>query len=166
LRFNSSLEAALYDWVSGQLPTATVIWDKQEAPKPAKPFATLNIIAPTLEESSTVNWTATDTFTHTFKKLFTLSVNIYANDNYLGLMDTLKQSAQLGSVREIFFSEGLSWRSTSETQDLTELLDTSFEPRCQCDFVFGYSEKLDDTILEIHRVSGSGLGTSFDVNIN
>ena len=71
-----------------------------------------------------------------------------------------KDSSELSPIRIVMEI------NIGETQDLTELLDTSYEFRCQCDFEFGFATQTDDTIVEINRVSGSGFGNDFDVNIN
>ena len=153
-RLNEAIENKLIEW-AGTQTGITFIWDKQEAERPSLPYGTLNILTgANIEVEPSSNYKELDTFTKTFRKTFIISVNIYADDMYLTYLDNLKESTYLGSVKLDLESVGVVCRSVETIIDLSELVDTKYEFRCQADFNMAYVTERDVVSGEIQRVSG------------
>jgi hypothetical protein len=155
-RIDATLEKTLYDWISAQTGITT-IWDKQKnITRPALPFATVSWLdGGTLEGMVDTQYKTLDTVEHVFRNVAFVSVNIYAEDNHLGLMNDLKNSLQFESVKSDMRQGGLRYRTYGATVDLSAIVDTSYELRSQCDFSFAYSAAYDEVVGEIHSVSGT-----------
>jgi len=159
-RLDEIKELAIYTWVS-TVTGITTIWDKPNATRPALPYATLNILSrsPGSVGKADEIYKSADTFTYNFRKTITLSCNIYANNAYLALMETLINSLELETYRAGLRIAGFAIWGNSDPVDVSQLLDTKFEPRVSTDFFFSYNKEVDDEIGEIRKVTfGSDLG--------
>jgi len=153
-RVNSTLEKTLYDWVSTQTGITT-IWDKQTTKRPALPFCTIAWLdGGTLNGTVDTQYKELDTVEHTFRNIVIVSINIYAETDHLSKMSDLRNSLQFEGVREDMRKGGLRPRIQGAIQDLSGIVDTSFELRSQCDFTFAYSLSYDEVVGEIHTVTG------------
>jgi len=161
-RLSEAKELAVYTWVSTILPGLTVIWDKPNRQRPALPYATLNISSgPRGEGSPDMRYKEQDTFTHTIRKVITLTVNIYAENAYLSYMEELINSLNLSTTQGTLRAAGLAVRSNADPVDLSRLLDTTYEQRVSTDFFLAYAGELDDVSGEIARVTYTGQGYGF-----
>jgi len=161
-RLSEAKELAIYTWISTILSGLTVIWDKPNRQRPALPYATLNISSgPRGEGSPDMRYKEPDTFTHTIRKVFTLTVNIYAENAYLSYMESLINSLNLSTTQDALRAAGLAIRSNSDPVDLSRLLDTQYEQRVSADFFLAYAGELDDVSGEIARVTYAGEGCGF-----
>lgn len=84
-------------------------------------------------------------------KEFTLSINIYADNNHLGLMETLEESLDYESVNAAFRAVNLAHLRTGDPLDTSELLETKNEFRVTMDAFFGYAKTTTDTPGEIDK---------------
>ena len=156
-RLNESQETAIYTWISTILSGLTIIWDKPNQPRPALPYATMNIS----QGSRSVGkpdqiWKETDTYTQLARKVMTLTVNIYALNAYLYYMETLINSLSLSSIQTILRVAGMASWGHSDPVDVSQLLDTKFEPRVSVDFFLSYATETDVEAGEIHKVTYTG----------
>lgn len=153
-RYNSTIENAIYTWAANALSgSASVIWDKQGFDRPAIPYATLNIIDISDETGAAGSGkiklvSPAKTYKHTFSKTITVSCNIYAdnNENHMLLMEKLRNTLRFDSVKELLRKSGVVFRTDYGSTDASILLDTDFEFRAQCDFVFSITETQNDTL--------------------
>jgi len=161
-RFNQVKELAIYTWVSSVLPGLTVIWDKPKNPgkagdRPDLPYATLNIVAPPGTDGKPASeYKTTDIFTRKFKKEFTLSVNIFADDKYFEYAEGLLHSIYNVTIQESLAEAGLCVRAFGNLNDLSTLISNGYEYRCQIDFFMAYAEDIDETIGQINTVESTG----------
>lgn len=167
MRINQVFEDTIYDWVKMIHPTITVIWDKQDDPRPTTDYILLNIITAGNPESMAMPYpknpatTATVQY-QTFENI-TVSVNVYSQDGYLDKMVKLQRSINFDTVKQFLKTKGLAIRKSNNILDLTEMVDTAYEYRCQCDFVFCYSTTTDINVYPISRIKGQVLGSTFDI---
>lgn len=161
-RLNSAIETAIFNWIDGATSTAvTTIWDKQSRNRPSLPYITLNIsTGPILEGTPHLAYDDTDDYNHQFKKKFTLSVNSYAANNHLGLIEDIGNSMYFESNKVNFRAANLQVRSQSDIRELSELLDTKYEFRAGIDFFCSYGEDVSETIGYINQVTYSGTLTN------
>lgn len=145
-------------------PMLTVIWDKQStqdsinAVLPALPFATMNINKiPNKEGKPTIaNIRSGDDYKYHFNKKLSLSVNIYADDMYLKYMETLTNNLEIENKLDILSAEGISVLSYSDPNDISELLESKYEFRCQVDIVMLYGHEVIETTGYIDTVEVDG----------
>lgn len=170
-RFNSTFENALIAWVKAALGSSfTVFWDKQDFPTPSIPYATIGYLSAGNIENLTPdkinnNDVAKTTTLLTYETL-TISVNVFDNSNdYLNKISKLKRSFFDSVINNNLNKAGLYYRNASNTTDLSELQETSYEFRAQADFVFAYTNSSTETDSGyITRVSGEVLDIDFDAD--
>lgn len=145
-------------------PALTIIWDKQttqspiNAPLPALPFATMNISKiPTKVGTPTQrNIRSGDEYKYRFNKELTLTVNIYADDMYLKYLEQLLNCLEISTKLDILSAEGISVLGYSDPNDISELLESKYEFRCQVDIQILYGYEVIDTPGYIDTVQVDG----------
>ena len=154
---------ALRQWVADQTELTT-IWMHPDAPRPARPYAALQI---TNSERIGRAWTgAPDTDGNAsieFDRDVTISVQVYGSSantdprQAFGIAEDLRDSLELTSVREALASNGWSFRGVELLTDAPELLDTTWEPRAVFDARFGTRKALIDDLglIETAEVTGT-----------
>jgi len=171
-RLNSTFENALIAWVYGSVTGLTAaVWDKQDdAPRPALPYATLNLLPPIKEngaQTETIRTSTKDTFTAIHRYKMNVSVNIISNGDYFLKMQKLEQSLDKAAVLSALKTAGLYFRGMSGAIDLTALLDTSYEFRVQQDFEFAFTADTIEKITEIETVKATfDCGNNIEINID
>lgn len=146
-RFNETIEDALLTFIA-TTTGITTIWDKQDvkgvtrAVRPNPPFATLNISSgPTPIGYSDFIYKTADIYTQKTRKKFTLSVNIYALNNHLGIATDIWTKLQDEVALMGLRRSGISYLpKTDGPIDLSKLLETGHEFRAIIDLVFSYCE--------------------------
>jgi len=162
-RLNTAKETAIYTWISTILSGLTIIWDKPNQPRPTLPYATMNISQGSRSIGGADQvYKEEDTFTQIQRKVLTLTVNIYALNAYLAYMETLINSVALSSIQTILRVAGFASWGHSDPVDVSQLLDTKFEPRVSADFFLSYVSETDDEAGEIHKVTYTGSSLCVD----
>ena len=158
MRYSSTIENAIYDWVNSLFTNTTVIWDKQDVETPSGDYITLNIITAGNVEVATPlpkNPVNTGKIQYkTFEKM-TLSINVFSQTDYLGKMAVIQRACQFSSTREMLKASGLYIRSCSNIVDLSSMVDTGWEFRCQMDIFLAYSALTDMTVYPITKIAGT-----------
>lgn len=169
-RLNATFENALIAWVYGNVTGLTAaVWDKQDAPRPSLPYATLNLLAPVKENGAQTETVriGDESYEAYHRYRMNVSVNIISNSNYFLKMQELEQSLDSSAVLTALKTAGLYFRGMGGSIDLTELLDTSYEFRIQQDFEFAYVAKTTEEIIEIERVIATiDCGDDVEINID
>ncbi len=164
-RLDQAKQSAIISWIETAL-SLEAVWDKQNLPSPALPYVSCNIIAgPQLDGTPQRNYKTTDTFTHLFRKIFTLSVQAHAITNHLALLSTLINSMVLPTHRATLKDAGLAIYNDTDISpvDISELLDTGFEKRGSIDVTMAYAEEVDDVTGEINTTGVKGeAGSKFE----
>lgn len=146
-RFSEAIEDALWKFVS-DTTGKTTIWDKQDvygvnkAKRPTPPFVTLNIISgPTPVGYADFIYKSGDKYTERIRKKFTLSVNVYALNNHMGIATSIWTALQDENVLLGLRRSGISyWPNNDGVRDISQLLETGHELRANIDLVFSYCE--------------------------
>lgn len=171
-RLDQTKEDAIFDFVvtatSIATPDVKVIWDKQDiagsrkAVKPALPYITMNISSgPNLIHTPEITYKELDTFTQPFRYAMTLTINVFSNDNWLGLAQEILEGLDLETKKSILRLAGVAQAGlASDVVDISELLDTKHEGRASFDIPLGFTREVDDVIGEIQKVEvTSTIGT-------
>ena len=158
-RLDIEREKALVAWLA--LATGIeVMCDKQDAhdgvtntKRPDLPYVLLNIISgPRKIGEADKTWKEDDTWDYKRHKEITVSVNVYANNNHLGLMEIIQDSLDHDTVLIEFRSAGLAFLNATNPSDISTLLDTKTEFRVTMDIIFGYAKTTQDEPGEIRTV--------------
>jgi hypothetical protein len=154
-RLDQMKEDAIYDWAVSSLGAGVnVIWDKPGSPRPDKPYATLNIPGGPLSVGDRVErkYKTLDTWEYNFVKKFTLSINIYADDDHLNLMQKIINGTFLDTKLEILQLKGLACWGYDGPRDLSALIETEWEFRSNIDIFISYGEAIEDIPMEIQKI--------------
>ncbi len=143
-----------------------VIWNEPKieggkGERPRKPFATLDIVDPPVQEGEPGRvYKTTDVWTLQFRKIFTLSVNIYADNKHMEYLQKLTNSVYLVNFQEALQESNLELRNSESPKDLTNLLPNGYERRAQVSFNLGYVEEYDENVEEIRILNISASFTA------
>ena len=138
-------------------PESIIIWDRPDARRPSVPYMTLNYLTgpvriaqldeERVQDDGTIIMCAT--------RNFTLSIKAYIGDvrakshpdfwRPIQSLSDLSGKLTTVAIRELFRKEGLAIMNIEGIQDITELLETGYEPRANMDILFSYSEQITDT---------------------
>ncbi|GAF85768.1 unnamed protein product, partial [marine sediment metagenome] len=93
-----------------------------------------------------------DTWEYNLVKKFTLSINIYADENHLRLMQEIIHGTFLETKLQILQLKGLACWGYDGPADLSSLLETEWEFRSHIDIFLSYGEVVTDIPGEIHKI--------------
>jgi hypothetical protein len=177
-RLNQTLENTIYNWVVSAVSSKagiTVIWDKQSSQgagqgvQPSEPFMTLNFISgpnkvgtPEQVDKPGVE----DTITRIFRKTVTLSVQVFAFEDYLEIMSLVINATELDSKLDILRAQGIAIWGVSNINDLSELTEAQYRFRANIDIIIAYGEEIDDVTGQINTVEMTGQVGSQDRDID
>jgi hypothetical protein len=146
------LQDKLYDWVSLVLSGISIVWSNQDIPKKAKAFVLLNILS--LKGSGQNSQIAPDPngrAASVGNRELTLSIQYFGSGCFDGL-DNLKQSLRLDSYLQFIKTLDLAFVRDDDIQNITGLVDQSFEPRASYQVVFRYSQVGYDDVGIIEHI--------------
>jgi len=150
-RLNEAIEKAIYDWAVAA-SGLTVVWDKPGKASPALPYVTLNLMAPRSTGPAEERYNSLDTFEYPMRKAITLSVNVYAENGHLKIMNDIINSLELDTKLVILKAAGIAVWTIGQPIDLSEIMETSAEFRVAVDIVLAYTEMVTDVVGEIEKV--------------
>lgn len=169
-RFSVQAELAIYDWMvhtmncDGTDWGATVIWDKPNKTRPQKPYITLNITnGPTSIDTVDIAYVSTDTYAYTYRKIITLTINVFSDNGYLYHINKILNSFTKECCYSHLRDAGLAYWTHSGPSDISELLDSEFEFRATADVVLSFGHTETVTSGEMHKVK---INDWSDVDIN
>lgn len=145
------IRAAVFQWAESTGVPA--IWADQAAPKRSKPFVRLKISPMSTPAFQEIRRTATPgELHHCTMKEFSVSAQIFSNITNQGgfqhmeLADQLVDQLHKVSIQALFRSAGCSIIDTSPVIDLTDLLDTGYEPKAAFDTRFYVSSNETEVV--------------------
>ena len=147
-------------WINTEFVGIPVIADRPNVPRPGLPYFALLMTTPILKVGSRDNIEhVSDTkWNIGGQRRFTLSVRAYvspeakqffdAQDMLTQLQDSLEDDVR----REELTKAGLAVWFSNDILDITELLETGFEPRAQLDIEMGIASNRDAELGAIEKV--------------
>lgn len=153
---------AIRQWVVNEtgLP---VIWVNPNAPRPDKPYITLQVL--NVQRVGRAYYGPVDTQGQAvvqFDREAVVSITTYEDTmadprSALQRMEDLRDSLEKYSVRDYLASEGWGLRAIEMLNDAPQLIDTTWEPRAVFDVRMGTRKQiLDDLgIIETAEITGS-----------
>jgi hypothetical protein len=173
-RLNEATEKAIFDFIvsASGFSNAQIIWDKQSvaAPrngvKPTLSYITLNISGgPSLQGTPELNYKELDTFEKTFRRAFTVTVNVYSNLGWLSDAQKIADSIYLDNKRGILTAASVSVLDTGPVLDISELLDTKYEGRATVDLFMSDCVVRSEVAGEVAKVGIAGTVEDFEVEL-
>jgi len=168
----AQLQAYLTTWVRDVtgLNINHVIPQNDTGPRPKGQYATIRVFDPvkighdayTVTEG-TVDPTTAD-FNYAGLRRIMVGINVYRGDA-IGTMGSLKASFDRVLTQEYFAGKDIGIINTSETRDISEVIDGKYEERRQADFFFFLTNTATENIEAIENIAGNNLidGTTYSV---
>jgi hypothetical protein len=155
-RLAIAIEDALVAWMQAIHADATILWANQDGHKPGPPFVLLDVIAgPQNVGTAEERYKGADMYTYGFRKRCTLNVQIFAADALLRA-GAMANALELPSRQAILQAAGIAVWGGDGPQDITQLMDTVYEPRASIDLFLSWPDPTDDAPGEIRRVRVAG----------
>ena len=164
-RLSKATEKAIFDFVlaASGFDNGQIIWDKQsvagsrKAVKPDLDYITLNISGgPSLQGTPEVNYKELDTYETTFRRAFTVTINIISNLGWLSDAQKIADSIFLDGKRAILTAANVAVLSAGPVLDISELLDTKFEGRATVDLFMSDCVVREEVSGEVAKVGITG----------
>jgi len=154
-------------------PNQVIVLERQNVPRPKPPYFTINMLTPLIRESfsDSVTHQAPDTsvpvdpetnpdnlFRVSGGRRFTLTLQAYEQGKDKDFFDAqqkleaIRNGFQVDSVRALLDQAGLSVFDSTDILDVTELLETGYEPRAQMDLLMGIASNFTVKQDVIERV--------------
>lgn len=160
-RLDETMELAIYNWITAA-SGINFIWDKQDisgsgdAIRPDFPYGTLDILNIGNDGEAAQKYKELDTYTYQFKKIFTLSIDVFTKNAHFEIMSNILDSLELASFLVTLQNAGIAVWGNSDPLDLSALEDTAHVLRAHTDIFMAYGKDKDDVSGEIQKVNIEG----------
>ena len=147
---NSTAKNFVHDLIAEglNLPKSQVIWYYPNAPRPAKPYATLECFAEVGEsQEDIVKTPATGVYNFIVPVSATLRVQLYGTQgtDVCEALNVLARRLETDTFADKCFANHVAFYNADAVQDLTEIMEQSVDARASIDlFIRTNSEILDD----------------------
>lgn len=147
---NSTAKNFVHDLIAEglNLPKSKVIWYYPNAPRPAKPYATLECFAEVGEsQEDIVKTPATGVYNFIVPVSATLRVQLYGTQgtDVCEALNVLARRLETDTFADKCFANHVAFYNADAVQDLTEIMEQSVDARASIDlFIRTNSEILDD----------------------
>lgn len=142
------------------LTDANVIPQNDAGVRPSGQYATIRVLDPEKigHDSYKITTNAIDDTTVDINydgiRRVMISINIFRGDA-LGAMDKLKSSFDRVLTQEYFAGKNIGIINSSETRDLSDVVNSAWEERRQADFFFYVTNLETETLEAIETVTGT-----------
>lgn len=153
----TELQNAIYDWVSANTTgTNRILWRNQNVSRPEVPFIDMSI-NPISKEAHDFVFKPEDGQDADVKgnRRFTLNIQHFGQGGY-DRLNGLRNSLETTAGREKLTDAGISFIDDDGILDLSELVDTRFEPRYSMDLFFYFMEIYTTDTGQIDTVKVGG----------
>lgn len=147
---NSTAKNFVHDLIAEglNLPKSQVIWYYPNAPRPAKPYATLECFAEVGEsQEDIVKTPVTGVYNFIVPVSATLRVQLYGTQgtDVCEALNVLARRLETDTFADKCFANHVAFYNADAVQDLTEIMEQSVDARASIDlFIRTNSEILDD----------------------
>lgn len=166
----TNIENGLYDWASTVIGGIQWIFQKQNAPVPQNPFGTIYVTGINTIGEDIVRYeynSGPDNLTEFVEgpRYLRVDFNIYGT----GAFDYLNQFRASVTQTESniqLMNLGLAFIDSSEINDLTEVISSTWNERAQIEMRFYVSAQYSSEIVRIAEVNAAGNIQPNDINID
>ena len=154
---NSTAKKFVHDLIAEglNLPKSKVIWYFPDAPRPQKPYATLECFAEVGEaQEDIVKTPTTGIYNFVVPVSATLRVQLYGNkgDDVCEMLNVLARKMETDTFADKCFANNVAFFNATSVQDLTEVLEQSAEARASVDFFVRTNSEILDDLSVIEQV--------------
>lgn len=154
---NSTAKKFVHDLIAEglDLPKSRVIWYFPNAPRPAKPYATLEIFAEVGEsQEDVVKTPATGVYNFIVPVSATLRVQLYGTQgmDVCEALNVLARRLETDTYSDKCFANHVAFYNVESVQDLTEVFEQSAEARASVDFFVRTNSEILDDLSVIEQV--------------
>lgn len=154
---NSTAKKFVHDLIAEglDLPKSRVIWYFPNAPRPAKPYATLEIFAEVGEsQEDIVKTPATGVYNFIVPVSATLRVQLYGTQgmDVCEALNVLARRLETDTYSDKCFANHVAFYDAEAVQDLTEVFEQSAEARASVDFFVRTNSEILDDLSVIEQV--------------
>ena len=154
---NSASRKFVHDLVAEglNLPKSKVIWYYPNAPRPAKPYATLECFAEVGEaQEDIVKTPTTGIYNFVVPVSATLRVQLYGNqgDDVCEQLNVLARRLETDTFADKCFANKVAFYNAESVQDLTEVMEQSVDVRASIDFFLRTNSEILDDLSVIEQV--------------
>ena len=154
---NSTAKKFVHDLIAEglNLPKSKVIWYYPNAPRPAKPYATLECFAEVGEaQEDIVKTPTTGVYNFVVPVSATLRVQLYGNqgDDVCEQLNVLARRLETDTFADKCFANKVAFYNAESVQDLTEVMEQSVDVRASIDFFVRTTSEILDDLSVIEQV--------------
>lgn len=154
---NSASRKFVHDIVAEglNLPKSKVIWYYPNAPRPAKPYATLECFAEVGEaQEDIVKTPTTGIYKFVVPVSATLRVQLYGNqgDDVCEQLNVLARRMETDTFADKCFANKVAFYNAESVQDLSEVMEQSVDVRASIDFFVRTTSEILDDLSVIEQV--------------
>ena len=154
---NSTAKKFVHDLIAEglNLPKSKVIWYYPNAPRPAKPYATLECFAEVGEaQEDIVKTPTTGIYNFVVPVSATLRVQLYGNqgDDVCEQLNVLARRMETDTFADKCFANKVAFYNAESVQDLTEVMEQSVDVRASIDFFLRTNSEILDDLSVIEQV--------------
>ena len=154
---NSTAKKFVHDLIAEglNLPKSKVIWYYPNAPRPAKPYATLECFAEVGEaQEDIVKTPTTGIYNFVVPVSATLRVQLYGNqgDDVCEQLNVLARRLETDTFADKCFANKVAFYNAESVQDLTEVMEQSVDVRASIDFFVRTTSEILDDLSVIEQV--------------
>ena len=154
---NSASRKFVHDLIAEglNLPKSKVIWYMPNAPRPAKPYATLECFAEVGEaQEDIVKTPTTGIYNFVVPVSATLRVQLYGNqgDDVCEQLNVLARRLETDTFADKCFANNVAFYNAESVQDLTEVMEQSVDVRASIDFFVRTTSEILDDLSVIEQV--------------
>ena len=154
---NSASRKFVHDLIAEglNLPKSKVIWYMPNAPRPQKPYATLEIFAEVGESQEDILKTkTTGIYKFVVPVSATLRVQLYGNqgDDVCEQLNVLARRMETDTFADKCFANKVAFYNAESVQDLTEVMEQSVDVRASIDFFVRTTSEILDDLSVIEQV--------------
>ena len=154
---NSTAKKFVHDLIAEglNLPKSKVIWYYLNAPRPAKPYATLECFAEVGEaQEDIVKTPTTGIYNFVVPVSATLRVQLYGNqgDDVCEQLNVLARRLETDTFADKCFANKVAFYNAESVQDLTEVMEQSVDVRASIDFFLRTNSEILDDLSVIEQV--------------
>lgn len=154
---NSTAKKFVHDLIAEglNLPKSKVIWYYPNAPRPAKPYATLECFAEVGEaQEDIVKTPTTGIYNFVVPVSATLRVQLYGNqgDDVCEQLNVLARRMETDTFADKCFANKVAFYNAESVQDLSEVYEQSVDVRASIDFFVRTTSEILDDLSVIEQV--------------
>ena len=154
---NSASRKFVHDLIAEglNLPKSKVIWYMPNAPRPQKPYATLECFAEVgKSQEDIVKTPTTGVYNFVVPVSATLRVQLYGNqgDDVCEQLNVLARRLETDTFADKCFANNVAFYNAESVQDLSEVMEQSVDVRASIDFFVRTTSEILDDLSVIEQV--------------